>query len=488
MYIGTCYGAWMNTLTFMKTALGREFDDDVMKAALEEYYHGELYTSEPDGAEALGILVKLNVKTGESKILMSKADTGQNTIFRNAVELNGRLYFCGAVNALPVIYEVNPETDECKEVYAGMTMEEYKEAFMKGYSVGIRGICVFEDRLIVSCINSDGAVILESENPSEPDSFKVIADDEKLFGYPAYRFCDSIYGGSIFDMTGFRDSLYVTICTGTPENASDRDTMQSFAMVRGDLSENGEWVWNSVIGDKEEDGAKYTFGIDPQRTRSGAANLQVFGDYLYIGEYNDEEIAVERMLFDNDFTFMNKNFEQPVNLYRMDKNEEIELIVGDADEMFPDGGLSGYGSGFGCSENQYVWKMTVYDGKFYVGTYDASSFLIPLDEYMNDKNASEEWKSRVDGYIKTLCADYSGVPQSAVTCAEYLDKAVFGFDLYVTEDGVNFTKITDNGFGDPYNHGLRAFGITSGGLYIGTANPIYGTQVWTLTEETEKRK
>ena len=136
-------------------------------------------------------------------------------------------------------------------------------------------------------------------------------------------------------MTGFRDSLYVTICTGTPENASDRDTMQSFAMVRGDLSENGEWVWNSVIGDKEEDGAKYTFGIDPQRTRSGAANLQVFGDYLYIGEYNDEEIAVERMLFDNDFTFMNKNFEQPVNLYRMDKNEEIELIVGDADEMFP---------------------------------------------------------------------------------------------------------------------------------------------------------
>ena len=289
-------------------------------------------------------------------------------------------------------------------------------------------------------------------------------------------------------MTGFRDSLYVTICTGTPENASDRDTMQSFAMVRGDLSENGEWVWNSVIGDKEEDGAKYTFGIDPQRTRSGAANLQVFGDYLYIGEYNDEEIAVERMLFDNDFTFMNKNFEQPVNLYRMDKNEEIELIVGDADEMFPDGGLSGYGSGFGCSENQYVWKMTVYDGKFYVGTYDASSFLIPLDEYMNDKNASEEWKSRVDGYIKTLCADYSGVPQSAVTCAEYLDKAVFGFDLYVTEDGVNFTKITDNGFGDPYNHGLRAFGITSGGLYIGTANPFYGTQVWKLTEETEKRK
>lgn len=484
MYIGTCYGAWMNTLNLMRTALGREFDDDTMKAALDEYYHGELYTSEPDGAEALGILVKLNVKTGESKILMSKADTGQNTIFRNAVEFNGRLYFCGAVNSLPVIYEVDPETDECREVYSGMTAAEYKEAFAKGYSVGIRGMCVFNDSLIISCINSNGAVILESKDPSEPNSFKVIADDEALFNYPAYHYCDSIYGGSIFDMTQFRNSLYVTICTGTPENASDINTMQSFAMVRGDASENGEWTWTSVIGDKE-DGAKYTFGIDPQRTRSGAANLQVFNDHLYIGEYNDEEIAVERMLFDNDFTFMNMNFEQTVNLYRMDENESIELVVGSADDMFPDGGISGLDSGFGCSENQYIWKMTVYGEKLYVGTYDASSFLIPLDEYMNDVNASEEWKSRVDGYIEAICKNYDGIPQSAVTCAEYLDKAVFGFDLYVTEDGVNFSKITDNGFGDPYNHGLRAFGITSEGLFIGTANPFYGTQVWKLTQRNE---
>ena len=52
----------------------------------------------------------------------------------------------------------------------------------------------------------------------------------------------------------------------------------------------------------------------------------------------------------------------------------------------------------------------------------------------------------------------------------------------MTEDGSNFTRITDNGFGDPYNHGLRAFGITSEGLFIGTANPFYGTQVWKLTE------
>ena len=128
--------------------------------------------------------------------------------------------------------------------------------------------------------------------------------------------------------------------------------------------------------------------------------------------------------------------------------------------------------------------MIVYDGKLYVGTYDASSFLIPLDEYMNDKNAKQEWKDEVDKYIEQICSNYKGVPDSAYTCAEYLDKATFGFDLYVTEDGVNFTKITDNGFGDPYNHGCREFSITNEGLFVGTANPFYGTQVWKLSEKS----
>ncbi len=485
MYIGTCYGAWTSTLQFMKMSLGRNYDDTVMKEALDTYYHGNMYTGEEDGVDALGILLKLNVKTGEVKILMSKESTGQNTIFRNAVEFKNKLYFCGAVNTIPCIYQVDPETDECKQVYAGMTLEEYMEAYQKGVSVGIRGMCVYKDRLIVSCINTNGAVICESENPTDQESFKIIATDEELFHYPAYNYCDSIYGGSIFDMTQYGESLYVSICTGKPENAVYENTMQSFGIVRGDVAKDGSWKWTSVVGDKEKDGAKYTFGIDPERTRSGAANLITFDGYLYIGEYNDEEIAVERMLFDNDFTFMNLNFEQPVNFYRMDENEDIELVVGDKDEMFPEGGLSGMGSGFGCNENQYIWKMVEYDGKLYVGTYDASSFLLPLDEYMNDENAAQEWKDKVDEYVEKLCSNYQGIPESAVTCGEYLDKATFGFDLYVTEDGIHFTKITDDGFGDPYNHGCRAFGITEEGLFVGTANPFYGTQVWKLSENED---
>lgn len=486
MYIGTCYGAWTNTLSSMKTVLGHQYDDEVMTAALNEMFHGELYTAEPDGGDPGGILLKLNVKTGQVKILMSKEKTGTNCLFRNAVEFQGKLYFCGAVNAVPCIYRIDPATDECRQVYVGMTPEEYIAAYRSGLCSGIRGMCVYDGQLIISCVTTEGSVICATKTPEDPDSFRVIARDADLFHYPAYHYTDSIYGGSIFDMTQFGDSLYVSICTGTPENAPDENTMQSFALVRGDVGSDGGWTWTAVAGDREEDGARYPFGLDPRRTRSGAANLTVFQDHLYIGEYNDEEIAVERMLFDNDFRFMNANFDQSINLYRMDHEENVELVVGDAGGMFPRGSLSGLGSGFGRKENQYVWKMQVYDGKLYVGTYDASSFLLPVDEYVNDPAASRDWKDKVDAYVRQLCGEEKGsAPQGLAECARYLAQADFGFDLYVTEDGVHFETITTDGFGDPFNHGCRSFGVTNEGLFVGTANPFCGAQVWKLSEKED---
>lgn len=45
----------------------------------------------------------------------------------------------------------------------------------------------------------------------------------------------------------------------------------------------------------------------------------------------------------------------------------LNWFVGDPTEMFPDGGSSGIGSGFGQNENQYIWRMTVHGGKLYCG-------------------------------------------------------------------------------------------------------------------------
>ncbi len=550
VYVSTNYNSLGLTLGFMDSVLGNEFDPTEMNATLNVFYNGHFYTGEPDGANTGGVLTKINVKTNEVTILMSASHDGNSVQLRNACKFKDKLYFCGSVNGLPKIVEVDPNNnDKCTIIYEGINKKDYYAAYLEGICTGIRGLCAFGDYLVVSMVTLQGPQILISENPSAgQDAFTVIADQEMLFDYPAYHFPDSIYGGSIWEMVEYNGSLYVSICTGTPDNKPDEYTMQSFAIVRGDMGESfTDWTWTPVIGDKA-DGAKYTFGIDPERTRAGAGVIYVYNDYLYIGEYNDEEIPLEHILFKADFTFMNRNLEQSVSLYRMDKNENIELIMGDKTEMFPNGGISGLGSGFGRNENQYIWRMEEHEGKLYVGTFDTSSLLEPIGQFANGNLLSmtpAEW-SKLLGYVKTFISLQNSEKQTEVMsvsenenaenirfifdnysveeivkmissknygsamintksasqtdlalvslwktlegffeCAGYMKDAERGFDLYVTEDGVNFETITTNGFNDPYNHGLRTFASTDSGLMIGTANPFYAAQVWMLTDGNE---
>ena len=533
LYVGTCYAAMGNTLSLMKSTLGDQYDEEVLKATFDALYNGTFFLEEADGGKPKGVLTKINTKTGETKVLMSGTLNGQTPLFRNAIEYKGKLYFCGSVGGggigfLPSVWQVDPETDECKVVYAGLnSAKDYAAAYKQGISTGIRGMCVYNDQLVISNVTMDAATgkssatLLISSDPEK--GFTQIADSDSLFNYPAYRYSDSIYGGSIWDMVEYNNSLYVSICTGTEDNMPNNNTMQSFALVRGDQNADGTFTWTPVAGDQKKDGARYTFGIDPERTRSGAANLMVFNDYLYIGEYNDEEIALERILFSKtgknadgqfggglDCRFLNANLDQSVNLYRMDKNENMELVVGNSTKMFPNGSLSGLKSGFGRNENQYIWRMEVYDGKLYVGTHDASSLLECFGQFVNGnllKRTPSEWKDQwsylkalmkaletvdpngngnPDALAQTIKFSYNFIFKnitvrnmaSAIKLLNYLRTAKRGFDLYVTEDGVNFETVTIDGFGDPYNHGLRVFATTDQGLCLGTANPFYGTQIW----------
>lgn len=663
LYVGTCYAAMGNTLTLMNGTLGDSFDAETMRLTLEAMFNGTFFYGQQkeDGTadkDSGGILVKINTKTGETKLLLSESLNGVAPLFRNAVSYKGKLYFCGSVRTnggkggLPAVYEIDPKTDEYKVVYQGLSsMQDYGAAYKQGISTGIRGMCVHDGQLVISNVGKDAngnfvSTILTSSDPSKgQDSFTEIANSETLFGYPAIRYKDSIYGGAIWDMVSYNGHLYATICTGTPENAPDDNSMQSFAMVRGDKNADGSYSWTPIVGDQKTDGAKYCFGIDPARTRSGAANLIVYNDYLYIGEYNDEEIALERILFNKsnteeggkssmggvDCSFVNANLEQSVNIYRMDKDENMELVAGDRTDMFPEGGISGLTSGFGRNENQYIWRMQKFDGKLYIGTFDTASLLEPIGQFSNGDiidMTPEEWDSQVqrlrdlldhlldkkspddpivpvntladddsneavevddsneaaevddsnetvdvddektevakgfgdlsdaledaagglcdqaatmsqdfeddaayvqkiDGeiaYFKSFADQYQDMLdsyeslkqqyedaygtelpsdiqdaldkllseenlkklQSVLTCMCYLRDAERGFDMYVTEDGVNFTTLTTNGFNDPYNHGLRTFAVTNQGLCLGTANPFYGCQVWIQRKENSE--
>lgn len=118
---------------------------------------------------------------------------------------------------------------------------------------------------------------------------------------------------------------------------------------------------------------------------------------------------------------------------------------------------------------------------------DFADYYSNMLEGYNEISANYELPDDLKDAFETLLSqDKLDKINSVIECLIYMRDAERGFDMYVTEDGTNFTKLTTSGFGDPYNHGLRVFAITNQGLCLGTANPFYGTQLWIQrAEESE---
>ncbi len=681
VYIGTMYGGLgvQAILNRDMTSLG--LTSKQATALIQTMYAGNMYLGEPDGKSAGGMLFKFNVKTGKTKILMSKStgiDGGRGVIptFRSAFKMNGKLYFEGMVmdtnnkdltqqeiqtamayqNGFPCIYEVDPaNNDKLTKVYDSVDVDGFRSLVKGNVFTSTRAIGSFGNTLIAGDLKptADGkgkALLVASKTPSDPNSYKVIADMASFDNLPAIHRQDVNGGGGIYQVQEFNGKLYVVVCTGDTSTLNEETgTMRSFAIYvgenKGDSTNKSDWTWRPLVGDTAK-GAKYYYGLDKSRVSAGACTLQVYGDHLYIGDYNDVSSALQGFVTKSNFVTQATNLEQSVNLYRMDKNENVEMLVGDKNDTFPKGGSTGLGSGYDNHMNQYTWQTTVHEGKMYLSTMNTTTLLEPIAQFTNgdilnmnekdwnntvhylrvflrllwgmgptdpasaiatqsnDQNAKVttqtmpstdnpealvDWariqagkdasaaqpqttdaksvssakpisltaaqtKELVDG-IKdgsivpgSLAAsgssdeasqlfdinneldnlgsqlsdkgsadfanNYGEVTDAFFSIADiipdkfkglyemlvkltskanlkayakslpYLAKSKRGFNLFEITDrsaaneGVTVGTVTDNGFGDPFNHGLRIFCDTDDYMVVGTANPFYGTQLW----------
>lgn len=681
VYIGTMYGGLgvQAILNRNMTSLG--LTSKQATALIQTMYAGNMYLGEPDGKSAGGMLFKFNVKTGKTKILMSKStgiDGGKGVIptFRSAFKMNGKLYFEGMVmdtnnkdltqqeiqtamayqNGFPCIYEVDPaNNDKLTKVYDSVDVDGFRSLVKGNVFTSTRAIGSFGNTLIAGDLKptADGkgkALLVASKTPSDPNSYKVIADMASFDNLPAIHRQDVNGGGGIYQVQEFNGKLYVVVCTGDTSTLNEETgTMRSFAIYvgenKGDSTNKADWTWRPLVGDTAK-GAKYYYGLDKSRVSAGACTLQVYGDHLYIGDYNDVSSALQGFVTKSNFVTQATNLEQSVNLYRMDKNENVEMLVGDKNDTFPKGGSTGLGSGYDNHMNQYTWQTTVHEGKMYLSTMNTTTLLEPIAQFTNgdilnmnekdwnntvhylrvflrllwgmgptdpasaiatqsnDQNAKVttqtmpstdnpealvDWariqagkdasaaqpqttdaksvssakpisltaaqtKELVDG-IKdgsivpgSLAAsgssdeasqlfdinneldnlgsqlsdkgsadfanNYGEVTDAFFSIADiipdkfkglyemlvkltskanlkayakslpYLAKSKRGFNLFEITDrsaaneGVTVGTVTDNGFGDPFNHGLRIFCDTDDYMVVGTANPFYGTQLW----------
>lgn len=681
VYIGTMYGGLGVQAILNRDMTNLGLTSKQATALIQTMYAGNMYLGEPDGKSAGGMLFKFNVKTGKTKILMSKStgiDGGKGVIptFRSAFKMNGKLYFEGMVmdtnnkdltqqeiqtamayqNGFPCIYEVDPaNNDKLTKVYDSVDVDGFRSLVKGNVFTSTRAIGSFGNTLIAGDLKptADGkgkALLVASKTPSDPNSYKVIADMASFDNLPAIHRQDVNGGGGIYQVQEFNGKLYVVVCTGDTSTLNEETgTMRSFAIYvgenKGDSTNKADWTWRPLVGDTAK-GAKYYYGLDKSRVSAGACTLQVYGDHLYIGDYNDVSSALQGFVTKSNFVTQATNLEQSVNLYRMDKNENVEMLVGDKNDTFPKGGSTGLGSGYDNHMNQYTWQTTVHEGKMYLSTMNTTTLLEPIAQFTNgdilnmnekdwnntvhylrvflrllwgmgptdpasaiatqsnDQNAKVttqtmpstdnpealvDWariqagkdasaaqpqttdaksvssakpisltaaqtKELVDG-IKdgsivpgSLAAsgssdeasqlfdinneldnlgsqlsdkgsadfanNYGEVTDAFFSIADiipdkfkglyemlvkltskanlkayakslpYLAKSKRGFNLFEITDrsaaneGVTVGTVTDNGFGDPFNHGLRIFCDTDDYMVVGTANPFYGTQLW----------
>ena len=155
--------------------------------------------------------------------------------------------------------------------------------------------------------------------------------------------------------------------------------------------------------------------------------------------------------------------------------------------------ISCYPSGFGNIFNNYCWQLRAYCNTLYIGTWDSSilwatllqtSYEPPIKEAQTLMPSADVLNNIInsigEGILK--CPEFKKLNfkrwiQMLICSIKDLPET-YGFDLYTTYNGENFVCQSVEGFDESYNYGIRNLLVADCDLYLGTANPFLGCEVW----------
>jgi len=213
--------------------------------------------------------------------------------------------------------------------------------------------------------------------------------------------------------------------------------------------------------------------------------LAVFKDFIYIGTAIEAAVL---SLNPDQYIVPPKGFD----VIRVDKYDNWELVVG-GEPVVPTQpvtgtrgqALSGYSSGFGNFTNAYCWQIEAQGDELYLGTFSWSVLIPPFIPLLPDIIAALSGgitpptppEASLSLGLTDSCS--GNLLETIADIVRALGQWTFGFDLWKTRDGVNWVPVTLNGLGNPHNYGVRMLFLASNGnLYLGTANPFDGLEVW----------
>ncbi len=255
------------------------------------------------------------------------------------------------------------------------------------------------------------AIVLENADPGRsPWRLATVP----AFGDPANL--------GVFDLHVFNGYLYAGTVSG-----------KGCQLWKTDCEGEPPYRWTKVLND----------GAFRGPLNQGVATLCAHGDYLYVGT------GIQSGGYDRS---MNIGPAAP-ELLRVAADDSWEIVVG-SPRKTPHGfkaPISRFGPGFDNFFAGYFWTSVSHDGWLYIGTYDWSVFVPYLPV--------ERWPHRM-----LKACRYASVEELAA------DRA--GCELWRSRDGLTWEAMTRDGFGNPFNYGIRRLASTPKGLFVGTANPF----------------
>jgi cyclopropane fatty-acyl-phospholipid synthase-like methyltransferase len=335
------------------------------------------------------------------------------TLFKRPSERYARLYVATASSNTrgPGAYILRYDGDELSPVSRPGLGDQQVSTF--------RTISSF-DGLLCSAPTGSGRAWNAADAPAIYATPDPLAEDWRAISSSGFG---SEANQAVYAMTAFNGHLY----------AGTLNPFTGYEIWKLDLGRSGDERWRRIVAG----------GAGRGNLNEAAMTMCVFGEALYVGS------GISNGGYDRTHGVGPGAGE----VIRIHPDDSWELVVGEArvGSRGPRTPLSGLGPGFGNPFNGYIWSMAVHDGHLYVGTFDSTIFALWAD--LRRQPLERQLKLRQLGVERF-------VERNA------------GFDLFRTRDGVTWTAVTQNGFGNPYNYGARNLVSTPAGLFVGTANPF----------------
>lgn len=618
IYIGTNRNILYAALSSMKVGGG---DTSFVDATLDMVTNGEIDTSTKGITLANAVIARYNTDTGEMETYLDTADYNTNYTspffcisgFRASMAFKDSIYFNATKTGSSMILRIDSNDQQVPTVAYSKS-----GGFMRAMCTSTDGNTMYIGGTDINSSDVESGngsvfsiVVMKS---TDGKNFQKIAGYEDFKNYEKEGYFST--GGDVWDMVEYKGEIFMTLMT--LKGAMCFRAHQATAAETADGKANAYgWVWEEFAGESES--APYTPGFG--NPLNYAASPYIFNGDLYFITFSDAmnaEIYGAVGLFaalDKDNPNINTYFQylkrmetemnNETSVFRYTSDGKMQMVVGDKN-MCPAGieYAAIKKAGFNAddySTTQYNWRAAVYNGRLYIGTFDAYPMYKYLTKLTNGElmgmsaaeastqlqyainfikvlkgekptevaasGTSESRLTNLDlsGYMNQLTSKLSGTQLRSLTDSltqiqakldqqataasakaalaavnaaikplaairdqlgaamklmpasmkenvqTYYDSLDYicklfgnvnqegmqtyirvsntiaanknpGFELYATKDGIHYDTITLSGFGDEFNYGLRTLLVADDDLYIGTANPFYGAQLWKLND------